>query len=234
MKSPHYKSGNLTSANISRRSIMKMMAFGLSFGVLAPVLPTASAYAAETAGKKPLVVYFSMPETDNPHNMTWDEANSVVVVNGNVLGNTQYVARLIQEMTGGDIFRILPLKPYPTNHRALVSLAGEERKRNARPAIEGTIESLEAYDTLFIGYPNWWGDMPMILYTFLEQYDFSGKTLIPFCTHGGSGFSRTIQTIRNKQPGATVIREGYALSRSRMERAPSGVAAWLRKIGRKT
>lgn len=86
---------------------MKMMAFGLSFGVLAPVLPTASAYAAETAGKKPLVVYFSMPETDNPHNMRRDEANSVVVVNGNVLGNTQYVARLIQEMTGGDIFRSL-------------------------------------------------------------------------------------------------------------------------------
>ena len=75
--------------------------------------------------------------------------------------------------------------------------------------------------------------MPMILYTFLEQYDFSGKTLIPFCTHGGSGFSRTIQTIQDKQPDATVIRNGYSLSRSRMERAPSGVAEWLKEIGLK-
>lgn len=75
--------------------------------------------------------------------------------------------------------------------------------------------------------------MPMILYTFLEQYNFSGKTLIPFCTHGGSGFSRTIQTIQDKQPGATVIRNGYSLSRSRMERAPSSVSEWLKEIGLK-
>ena len=111
--------------------------------------------------------------------------------------------------------------------------AREEQKQDARPTIAGKIESPEAYDTIFIGYPNWWGDMPMILYTFLEQYDFSGKTIIPFCTHGGSGFSRTIRTMQDKQPGATVIRNGYSLSRSRMERAPSGVAEWLKEIGLK-
>ena len=233
MKSSHYESGNLPSANISRRGVMKLIAFGLSFSVLAPRLAAASAYAAEAAGKKPLIIYFSMPETDNPNNMTREEDNSAVVINGKVLGNTQYVAQLIQEMTGGDLFRILPQKPYPTDHRSLVDLAKEEQEQDARPAIEGKIENPGAYDTIFIGYPNWWGDMPMILYTFLEQYDFSGKTLIPFCTHGGSGFSRTIQTIQDKQAGATVIRDGYSLSRIRMERAPSGVAEWLKEIGLK-
>ena len=229
MKSRHYESDNLSSANISRRGVMKLIAFGISFSVLAPTLATTSAYAA-AVGKKPLIVYFSMPETDNPDNMTREEDNSAVVINGKVLGNTQYVAQLIQEMTGGDIFRILPQKPYPTNHRTLVDLAREEQEQDARPAIAGKIENLATYDTIFLGYPNWWGDMPMILYTFLEQHDLSGKTIIPFCTHGGSGFSRTIQTIQDKQPGATVIRDGYSLSRSRMERAPSGVAAWLTEI----
>ncbi len=218
---------------ISRRDMLKLGGMAAVLGLFTPIFRVSPAQAAEKQGKKPLIVYFSMPETDNPQNMTREEENSTVVINGKVLGNTQYMAQLIQEMTGGDIFRILPQKPYPTDHRTLVDLAREEQEQDARPAIVGKIEEPEAYDTIFIGYPNWWGDMPMILYTFLEQYDFSGKTLIPFCTHGGSGFSRTIRTMQDKQPGATVIRNGYALSRSRMERAPSGVAGWLKEIGLK-
>ncbi len=172
-----------------------------------------------------------MPETDSPHGMTRDEENSCVIVDGKVLGNTQYVAQLIQEMTGADIFRIMPRQPYPRDHRTLVDLAEREQERGARPAIAGTVENLDAYDTVFIGYPNWWADMPMILYTFLEQYDLSGKTVVPFCTHGGSGLSRTVGTIRKKQPDATVVRDAFALSRSRMEQAPSAVAAWLKRLG---
>ena len=218
---------------VSRRDMLKLGGMAAVLGLFTPIFRVSPAQAAEKQGKKALVVYFSMPETDNPQNMTREEENSTVVINGKVLGNTQYVAQLIQEMTGGDIFRILPQKPYPTDHRTLVDLAREEQEQDARPAIVGKIEEPEAYDTIFIGYPNWWGDMPMILYTFLEQYDFSGKTIIPFCTHGGSGFSRTIRTMQDKQPGATVIRNGYSLSRSRMERAPSGVAEWLKEIGLK-
>lgn len=218
---------------VSRRDMLKLTGLATVFGLFTPIFHVFPVQAAEKQGKKPLIVYFSMPETDNPHNMSREEENSTVVINGKVLGNTQYVAQLIQEMTGGDIFRILPQKPYPTDHRTLVDLAREEQEQDTRPAIVGKIEAPEVYDTIFIGYPNWWGDMPMILYTFLEQYDFSGKTLIPFCTHGGSGFSRTIRTMQDKQPGATVIRNGYSLSRSRMERAPSGVAGWLKEIGLK-
>lgn len=216
----------------SRRDMLKLTSAAAVIGLFAPSFHVSPVQAAEKVGK-PLVVYFSMPETDNPDNMTREEDNSTVVIDGKVLGNTQYVAQLIQEMTGADIFRILPQKAYPTDHRTLVDLAEKEQKQEARPAIAGKIENLAAYDTIFIGYPNWWGDMPMILYTFLEQYDLSGKTIIPFCTHGGSGFSRTIRTIHDKQSGATVIRDGYSLSRSRMERAPSGVAEWLKEIGLK-
>ena len=230
MKSHHHDLGNLPSANISRRDAIRLIPFGLSFCMLTTTLAAASAPAAGIAEKKPLVVYFSMPETDDPDAMTREEDNSTVVIDGKVLGNTQYVAQLIQELTGADIFRILPQKAYPKDHRTLVDLAEKEQEQKARPAIAGKIENLAAYETIFLGYPNWWGDMPMILYTFLEQNDLSGKTIIPFCTHGGSGFSRTIWTIQAKQPGAFVMRDGYALSRDHMERAPSGVAAWLKEI----
>lgn len=232
MNLPVTASNTAQCLRVSRRNILKIITVGMLFSI-APSVLVSSVHAADVKGEKTLVVYFSMPETDNPDNMTREEDNSAVVINGKVLGNTQYVAQLIQEQTGADIFRIVPEKPYPTNHRLLVDLAKEEQNQNARPAIAGKIENPGAYDTIFIGYPNWWGDMPMILYTFLEQYDFSGKTIIPFCTHGGSGFSRTIQTIQDKQPGATVIRDGYSLSRNRMERAPSGVAEWLKEIGLK-
>ena len=182
---------------------------------------------------KILVVYFSMPETDNPHNMTQEEENSTVVIDGKVMGNTQYVAQLIQNMTGGDIFRIEPERPYPTEHDALVDLAKEEQKRNARPAISGRIDSLGSYDTIFLGYPNWWADMPMILYTFLESCDLSGKTIIPFNTHGGSGFSRTIETIARLQPSARVIKNGFSVSRNDVERAEPDIAVWLTELGYK-
>ena len=234
MNSSVTTAGIAQSLKVSRRNALKMITMGMVFGLATtPFAPASSGHAADVKGKKTLIVYFSMPETDNPDNMTREEDNSVVVIDGKVLGNTQYVAQLIQEITGGDLFRIVPRKAYPTDHRTLVDLAKKEQNENARPAIEGKLENLAAYDTVFIGYPNWWMDMPMILYTFLEQYDFSGKTVIPFCTHGGSGFSDTIRAIQDKQPGATVIRDGYVLSRSRMERAPSGVAAWLKEIGLK-
>ncbi len=216
----------------SRREVLKMSAAAVAAGLLAPLLHSLPAKAATDAGRS-LVAYFSMPETDKPGNMTREEENSTVVVDGKVLGNTQYVAELIQQMTGSDIFRILPQKPYPVNHRALVDLAKEEQEQNARPAIANSIVAPESYGTIFIGYPNWWADMPMIMYTFLEQYDFSGMTIIPFCTHGGSGLSGTVSSIQKKQPQAKVVRTAFCLSRSRMEEAPESVAKWLKKIGYK-
>ena len=155
-------------------------------------LPTAPAAQKD----KTLIVYFSMPD---------DVDDSTVTINGQVLGNNQYMAQVIQETTGGDIFRIEPVTPYPTNHSALVEQASKEQSDNARPAIKGSIENFDQYDTVFVGYPIWWSDMPMILYTFFDSYDFSGKTLIPFGTHGGSGWAGTPATIRNLEPDANLL-----------------------------
>ena len=180
---------------------------------------------------KALIVYFSMPETTNPDNMTQEEDNSTVVIDGEVLGNTQYVAYVIQENTGADIFRIEPETPYPTDHDTLVDLAAEEQDQAARPAIKDHIENLEQYDTIFIGYPNWWGDMPMILYSFFDEYDFSGKTIVPFNTHGGSGFSNTISTIADLEPGANVNENGFTVSRNNVQEAESDIITWLNENG---
>ncbi|MGL5513870.1 MAG: flavodoxin [Sporomusa sp.] len=194
-------------------------------------LPLAEASVTNKEGKKTLVVYFSMPETTNPSNMTQEEANSTVVINGEVLGNTQHVAYLIQKNTGADIFRIEPKTPYPTNHRALVDLAKEEQNNKARPELAKKVENLEQYDVIFLGYPNWWADMPMILYSFLESHNLSGKTIIPFNTHGGSGFSNTINTIATLQPNANVIKNGFTVSRNTVQNCADDVAAWVRELG---
>ena len=108
--------------------------------------------------------------------------------------------------------------------------AQEEVRTNARPEIEGTIEDFDSYDVVFVGYPNWNGDMPYILYTFFESYDFSGKTIVPFNTHGGSGFSRTQETIAELTPDASML-EGKSISRNSIESAEQEIIDWLNSIG---
>lgn len=168
-----------------------------------------------------LVVYFSVPD---------DRDNSYVEIDGERLGNTQYMAYVIQENTGANIFRILPKNPYPTDHDALLEAAQEEIRTNARPEMEGTIEDFDSYDVVFVGYPNWNADMPYILYTFFETYDFSGKTIVPFNTHGGSGFSGTRETIAELEPNASML-EGKSISRNSIESAEQEIIDWLDSIG---
>ena len=188
---------------------------------------------AGASGRNTLVVYFSMPETTYPDesSMTEEERNSTVIIDGEALGNTQYVAYVIQENTGADLFRIEPEIPYPTDHDTLVDQAAEEQDNGARPAIKDKIENFDQYDTVFVGYPNWWGDMPMILYTFFDTYDFSGKTIIPFNTHGGSGFSNTIDTIAELEPDATIYEDGFTVSRNNVQEAEPDIVDWLNDAG---
>lgn len=171
---------------------------------------------SNTNGKN-LVVYFSMPDNVD---------DSTVVIDGETLGNTQYMAYVIQETVGADIFRIEPETPYPTDHDELVDIAREEQSNNARPAIKDTIENFDTYENIFVGYPNWWGDMPMILYSFFDEYDFSGKTIIPFNTHGGSGFSGTISTIKELEPNAEVL-DGKSISRNDIQDAEQEIVDWV-------
>lgn len=184
----------------------------------------------ENKNGKNLVVYFSMPETTNPDNMTTEEDNSVVVIDGKVHGNTQYMAYVIQDTVDADIFRIESETPYPTDHDTLVDLAKEEQNDNTRPKIKDTIKNFDTYENIFIGYPNWWGDMPMILYSFFDVYDFSGKTIIPFNTHGGSGFSNTVSTIEELEPNAEVL-EGKSISRNDIGDAEQEIVDWVKSLG---
>ena len=184
--------------------------------------PTDDSSRPVNDGTKTLVVYFSAPDNKD---------NSYVEVNGQRLGNTQYMAYVIQENTGADIFRILPKTPYPTDHNELLQVAQEEIRQNARPEIDGTIENFDSYDTVFVGYPNWNADMPYIMYTFFENYDFSGKTIVPFNTHGGSGFSGTQETIAKLEPGAAML-EGKSISRNSIEGAEQEIVDWLQSIGK--
>lgn len=171
-----------------------------------------------------LVAYFSVPETDGVDTVS---GASRVVVDGEVLGNTQYIAQLIHQETGGDLFRIETVQDYPGSHDALLDYAYNELSENARPELASQIENPDNYDVIFLGYPNWNSDLPMPLYTFLEEYDFSGKTIIPFTTHGGSGLSRTVQTIQELQPDAAVVESGLSISRNNVPDAQSEVSDWI-------
>ncbi|MGN1180065.1 MAG: flavodoxin [Suilimivivens sp.] len=137
----------------------------------------------------------------------------------------------MHQETGGDLFSIETVQEYPTTHAPLLEFAYNEKAENARPELATHIENIDRYDVIFLVYPNWNADLPMPLYTFLEEYDFSSKTIIPFTTHGGSGFSRTIQTISELQPDATVISEGFSISRNSVSGAESDVVDWVKGLG---
>ena len=189
-----------------------------------PAEPVASGIKGKT-----LVVYFSVPETDG---VDASSGASRVSVGGKMMGNTQYVASVISEATGGELFEIKTTYAYPGSHKELIDAAKKEIDNNARPKLATHIENLKDYAVVFVGFPNWWYDMPMPLYTFFDEYDFNGKTVIPFCTHGGSRFSGAIKTIRELEPRATVL-DGYAIVRDRVPDSEDGVLKWLEKIGMK-
>ena len=199
--------------------------------------PTQTAQPAEepaagaAAGSSILIAYFTMPEDVDPAGADAVAGASIVVRDGEILGNVEYMAQTIQQAVGGDLLRIETAEEYPLEHEALVDFAAEEQEAGARPALATQIENLEQYDTIFLGYPNWWGDMPQALYTFLESYDLSGKTIIPFCPHGGSGFSRTQSTIAELQPEATVREDGLTLSRNDVADSAEQVTAWAQGLG---
>ncbi len=183
---------------------------------------------AEADGANVLVAYFTVPETDGTDTVS---SASRVVVDGEVLGNTQYIAQLIAQETGGTLFAIETEQTYPGSHDPLLEFAYNERAEDARPALSAQIEKLDQIDVIFLGYPNWNADLPMPLYTFLEENDLSQKTIIPFVTHGGSGFSRTIQTIQSLQPDATVIENGLSVSRNDVSGAQAEVSSWIADLG---
>lgn len=175
------------------------------------------------ADGKILIAYFTVPETDGTDAVS---GASRVVDGKDVLGNTEYIATEIQKNLGGDLFAIETEEKYPGTHDALLEYAYEEKSDQARPKLASEIENLDDYDTIIIGYPNWNADLPMPLYSFFDAYDFSGKTIIPFVTHGGSGFSDTIDTIRKLEPEAKVADQGLSIYRDDVPGAQKEVKDW--------
>lgn len=157
-----------------------------------------------------------------------------LVVYFSATGNTKAVAETLAGLQGADLYEIVPEQPYTDedlnyndrNTRATV----EQNDPDVRPAIQGSITDFEQYDVVYVGYPIWWGDMPRILYTFFDTYDFGGKTIAPFCTSGGSGLSGTPGTIAGLEEGATVL-DGLHVSDSAADSAESSVSEWLGSIG---
>ena len=137
---------------------------------------------------------------------------------------------MISEETGADLFSIRTVEKYPDNYDDAVDQGQEEQSENARPELASQIEDISRYDTIFLGYPNWWGDMPMAVYSFLDEYDLSRKTVIPFVTSGGSRFSGTVSAVESAEPDAKV-QEGIALNDSEAVDAQEDVYAWLESIG---
>ncbi|MBO1305615.1 NAD(P)H-dependent oxidoreductase [Enterococcus sp. 669A] len=160
--------------------------------------------------------------SDNP-------AGSSLVAYFSYSGNTQQIAESIAEKTGSEVFEITTAEGYPEDYDSVVDLAQEERNDQARPELGSELTNLEEYDTIYLGYPIWWSDMPMAVYSFLDDYDLAGKRIVPFCTHGGSGLSSTDTAIADEEPEATVL-EGLALWDSAIDDADAEIDEWLAAV----
>ena len=174
-------------------------------------------------GKK-LVVYFS--HTGENYNVGYIEE-----------GNTAIIADMIAEATGADKFEIVPEKAYPEDYNECIEVAQQEKRANARPAVKGDV-AVEDYDVIFLGYPNWWGEVPMCVYTFIEKHDWNGKTVIPFITHEGSGMGGTDSKIAKATEGSnTLIGKGLAVqgkvAQENRTSAKKSVDNWLTGLGYK-
>ena len=182
--------------------------------ILAAVLVIMLSFTAGAEAKSLVIVYSRADENYNVGTIT--------------TGNTMKLAQIIAEKTGAELFEVKPAKPYPADYDTCIDVAKKEQNANARPAILADKDITE-YDTIYFGYPIWWGDIPMCMYTFIEAHDWSGKTVIPFCTHEGSGPGRTFRTLKSKMKGAdvknvTAVQGSTAQNnRSASERAIAGM-----------
>ena len=194
------------------------------------ILPGLSAWAEE-ASSRILVVYFSVPEDVDTAGVDAVSGASIVVRDGGKLGNIQFAAQIIARETGADLFRLETVEPYPLDHDPLVDQAAQEQDDNARPELTA-LPDLSGYDTVFLGYPNWWASIPMPIASFLEEYDFSGKTIVPFCSHGGGRFGQSLTAIAKLAPNAE-LGEGLSVHYSGGSSLPDDIAEWLEINGLK-
>lgn len=192
----------------------------LIFTLMATIMTNVQAQQKQTVSHpKTLVVYFSRPGNNYV-------SGSIVNLK---IGNTQVIAEKIQQNTDADIFRIVPEIEYPLDYHECTEVAQKEKSSNARPKYKGNVANFDNYDVIYLGYPNWWGTMPMVVCTFLETHNFEGKTIHPFCTHEGSGMGNSESHIQKLCPNATVTK-GLAITGSTVNNASAdkAVANWIK------
>ena len=146
------------------------------------------------------------------------------------VGNTEIVSGILKELTGADTFKIEMAEPYSPVYMTCIEQAKKHLRENARPELKAYPDSLDQYDTIILGYPNYWGTMPMAVAAFLERYDFSGKTILPLCTNEGSGMGSSERDLKKMLPGAEV-RRGLSVTGSRAAQSGSEVRRWLKDNG---
>lgn len=145
------------------------------------------------------------------------------------VGNTEAAAGIIKRLTGAELFKLEPIQEYSRDYNECIAQAKEDQRREARPELKCYSESLERYDTIYLGFPNYWSTMPMAVFTFLEHYDFTGKTICPFCTHEGSGMGSSEADIRRICPGAE-LKKGLAVRGGSAGAAEPEIRRWLRRV----
>lgn len=145
------------------------------------------------------------------------------------VGNTEKAADMLAEIAGGTLLRLEQTVPYSDNYNECIAQAKKDLNSNARPAVSNLPDDIGQYDEIYLGFPNYWGTMPMAVYTFLEKYDFAGKTIHPFCTHEGSGLSNTVKDIQRAAKGAEVT-NGLAIHGSETDNARPGLEKWVSEV----
>lgn len=185
---------------------------------------------AEADGKNILIAYFTW--ADNTHVADPSSVNVDASTSASVLapGNAALLASWIQEEVGGDLFSIQVEEPYSSDYDECLDRAADEKAANARPTLTTHVENMEDYDVVFLGFPNWWYTLPMPVLSFVEAYDFSGKTVIPFCTHGTGGLAATIRDLRKALPDSTQVLEPIGVYRPEVKQAQPDVQAWVEKL----
>ncbi len=142
------------------------------------------------------------------------------------IGNTEVAAGIIKELTGADLFKIEQAKSYSSDYNECIAQAQDDQRQNSRPELTNYPETLDEYDVIYLGYPNYWSTMPMAVFTFLEHFNFSDKTIKPFCTHEGSGLGSSVSDIKKLCPKAK-IEKGLAIRGGSVNRAKNDIEKWI-------
>ena len=190
--------------------------------------PVSSSGASEVSSKPTEVIESSEMLSESEEHT--EEEKEILVAYFSWSGNTRQIADIIAQETGADLFEIAPTTPYTDDYNALLDITQQEQSEDARPELDAQVENWDSYDMIFVGYPNWWSDAPMAVYTFLESYDFTDKTLIPFNTSASGGFGKSLTGISESAVGATIL-DGLELTEGELGEAQSLVTVWLDGIG---